>query len=176
MKAFFATALLLTSTLAAAQYRPRPLPGPRPDFGRDRTESLGTVVVRGRRASVGFERVDSCARVGGEGRVRAIKLRALNDDVNIFNVTVRFENGRVQPLFGLAGHLYARGETRWVDLPGNARCIDSVMVVAADDDDRAGRRCGGDGRRDGRRDDRRCGPRADRPARVEIIGQIGRRR
>lgn len=132
---------------------PRPIPRPMPLPGFGRTVVLGDVMVRGQRAQPRFERVDSCRHVGNGGRISAIKLRALNDDVNVYNVTVRFEGGRIAVL-PLGGHLYARGETRWVDLPGSARCIDSVMIVAADDEDH--------GRHDG-------------PAHIRILGLTARR-
>lgn len=123
-------------------YRTRPFPG----YGV--SVSLGTVQVYGDQGTNTYEQVDSCSFIG-EGRISAIKLRTLGDDVNVYNVRVRFEDGSSVTLPRATGHLYARGETVWVDLPGTSRCVDSVQIFAADQ--------GG-----------------GRPATIEILGMVGR--
>lgn len=68
------------------------------------------------------------------GRIAAIRLTAERDAVDIQSVRVRFENGRTQELFGARGYLYPGQTTRVLDLNGYGRCIDSIEIVASDND------------------------------------------
>ncbi len=119
-----------------------------PGYGA--TVTLGDVLISGHNDS-SYEQVDSCSYVYGEGRISAIKLRALNDDVTIRGVRVRFEDGGGVSLPILSGYLYNRQETLWADLPGSSRCVDSVQIVGSDND-------------------------YGRSARVQILGRVGYRR
>ncbi len=114
-----------TVIIGHRRYNPRPFPG------YNAAVSLGNVLVTGIN-DANYEQVDSCSYVTGEGRIGAIKLRALNDDVNIHSVSVRFEDGSAVALPLLSGHIYARGETVWADLPGAGRCVDSVQIIGSD--------------------------------------------
>ncbi len=80
-----------------------------------------------------FEDIDSCRRYNGL-RVSALQLTALRDDVVIHSLRVRYGNGDVDVIPAARGHLYSRESTRWLDLEGRGRCIESVSIVAEETD------------------------------------------
>ena len=123
MKHLIALFFVLFSTSSFAQW-----------YGSSYEVDLGTVRVADFARSQ-YLPVNSCDYTrNGNGRIAGIRLTAERDAVDIQSVRVRFENGRTQELFGARGYLYPGQSTRTLDFNGMGRCIDSIEVVASDND------------------------------------------
>ena len=68
-------------------------------------------------------------RVGtGKGKFNRIKLRVKDGDVEFRDVKVKFANGETFDV-PMRSTIEAGGETRRIDLPGEARIIDKIILV-----------------------------------------------
>jgi hypothetical protein len=72
-----------------------------------------------------FVSVRSCER---GLKVHSVLLRVLANPARLDRVVVRYADGQTQAL-DIRENFNAGGETRWVDLNGQARCITGVHVI-----------------------------------------------
>ncbi len=125
----------------------------RPDHGRpDRdTFQIGVVEV---------DRQHSYQLINTNAEISQIQVCADRDDLNLQRLDVVFGNGRVMTL---AQNTYVRDRdcTHWMDLPGDSRRVNQVVVVGTSDRDR-------DDGRGGRGGDRGRGGWGDRRSSVSV--------
>lgn len=75
----------------------------------------------------------------GKGEFKAIKLSVRERQVRFYSVEVKYENGRTE-FFEVRNLINAGGQTRVLDLKGNDRFIDEVVIVYEASTARRGRR------------------------------------
>jgi hypothetical protein len=105
-------------------WRDNPLFNGRPGFGRDIVMIIGTENFGPRN-----ERETVMTRFSGQ-RVQAIGLKAVNGTATCRRVVVQFANGTRQVLTAANRPTILRpGRTLWLDLPGNARNVQSIVMA-----------------------------------------------
>ncbi|MEZ5819085.1 MAG: hypothetical protein R3D44_18600 [Hyphomicrobiaceae bacterium] len=114
-----ATIVALPLDTASAQRRDRPGPSaPRPGTW----ELLGS-------QKVGFKVDRDVIRVGRQdGRFRAIKLRVLDNDIELLDLRVVYGNGEPDNI-PVRQFLRRNSETRTIDLRGNTRFIREIQMT-----------------------------------------------
>ncbi|MEZ5857208.1 MAG: hypothetical protein R3D67_21670 [Hyphomicrobiaceae bacterium] len=117
-----AAAVMSSSIVANAQFRP--------ERGAPRAAPVrpGTWVLLGAQ-SVGFRVDRDVVRVGKrDGTFRAVKLRALGNDIEVLSIKVIYGNGQPDEL-PVRHFMRKNTETRAIDLRGNNRFIKEVQLV-----------------------------------------------
>jgi hypothetical protein len=105
-------------------WRDNPLFSGRPGFGRDIVLTIGTENFGPRN-----ERETIMTRFTGQ-RVQAIGLKALNGTATCRRVVAQFANGTRHVLTAANRPTILRpGRTLWLDLPGNARNVQSIVMA-----------------------------------------------
>ncbi len=124
--AIAAAAVLFAPMTAEAQFRPGPGgSGPQDRRAPDRP---GSWVLLGSQ-SVGFKIDRDVIRVGArDGRFRAVKLRALGNDIEVLSIKVIYGNGEPD-ILPVRHFMRKNSETRTIDLRGNTRFIKEVQLV-----------------------------------------------
>jgi hypothetical protein len=94
-----------------------------PPLASPNSRVLGEVRLAYSTRDMDVIRVESC-----NPRIERLQLRAKNADANIKFLALRFKNGRVEEL-DVRSFLPRGSATRWIDLPGGARCIDRIGII-----------------------------------------------
>jgi hypothetical protein len=80
------------------------------------------------RLALGENDIDVVRVNGCQPRITRLQFRATTADANIKSVFVRFGNGTTARL--PFPHALKKGQqTRWIDLPGNERCVNTIAVI-----------------------------------------------
>lgn len=81
--------------------------------------------------AVGFINDRDTITVGKDaGRFKSIQLRVSGNDIEMRDLKVVYGNGQVDDV-QVRSRIAAGGETRWIDLKGNKRFIDRIVMTYA---------------------------------------------
>ena len=88
----------------------------------------------GENVDVGIIKLGPCDENQNNEPVSSLRLRVLNTGATIDHVKVTFGNGDVVEL-QVAEHFDAYTRSRWINLPGQERCIRKIFVRGHSDDE-----------------------------------------